>query len=258
MKLALLLLAPLSYGQQFEVGTGFAHLSQAIMDPGIRDSRTPSLTEADFTLPIQLPKPPCVNCVVEAAPTIRESRTVETPRITVSVSRMPSSTLRAFSGQMPEAAALYSIRACNATDKPQELDPGQIEQAIVRAGIAIVPRELARPTVEQSQSRAAGWLRMLGIAAPAVAGAVLGFGASGGLQLNGWQAAGLSVIGSGLKLLGDADATTRAQERRQFDDAGAWLSDMPAVMLEAGRCAPAVRALGSFDPSRKAFIVTVQ
>jgi hypothetical protein len=87
---------------------------------------------------------------------------------------------------------------------------------------------------------------------------VLGFGASGGLQLNGWQAAGLSVIGSGLKLLGDADSATRAQERRQFDDAGAWLTDMPAVLLEPGRCAPAVRALGSFNRDRRAFIVAVQ
>jgi hypothetical protein len=220
--LALTLLASVSYGQQFEVGGTFAHLSN-LVDPE----------------------------------TGKESLQVA-PRLTVSVSRMPSSTLRAFSGQMPEAAALYSIRACNATDKPQELDPGVVEQAIVRAGIAIVPRELARPTVERSQSRAAGLWRVIGIAAPAVAGAVLGFGASGGLQLNGWQAAGLSVIGSGLKLLGDADSATRAQERRQFDDAGPWLSDMPAVMLDAGRCAPAVRALGSFDPSRKAFVLEVR
>jgi hypothetical protein len=212
--LTLALLASASYGQQWEVGTGFAHLSN-LVDPATGKES------------------------LQVAPA---------PRLTVSVSRMPSSTLRAFSGQMPEAAALYSIRACNATDKPQELDPGVIEQAIVRAGIAIVPRELARPTVERAQSRAA----------PAVAGAVLGFGAAGGLQLNGWQAAGLSVIGSGLKLVGDADSATRAQERRQFDDAGIWLTDMPAVMLEAGRCAPAVRALGSFDPSRRAFIVTVQ
>jgi hypothetical protein len=180
------------------------------------------------------------------------------PRLTVAVSRMPSSTLKAFSGQMPEAAALYSIRACNATSKPQELDPGQVEMAIVASGIAIVPRELARPTVERSQSRAAGLWRVLGIAAPAVAGAVLGFGASGGLKLNGWQAAGLSVIGSGLKLVGDADSAARAQERRQFDDAGPWLSDMPAVLLEPGRCYPAVRALGSFDRERRAFIVEVQ
>jgi len=180
------------------------------------------------------------------------------PRLTVAVSRMPPETLLSLTGKFPRGAALYSLRICNTTKTPQELDPGQVEMAIVASGISVVDKTLARPTVERSQSRAAGLWRVLGIAAPAVAGAVLGFGASGGLKLNGWQAAGLSVIGSGLKLVGDADSAARAQERRQFDDAGPWLSDMPAVLLEPGRCAPAVRALGSFDPSRKAFIVEVQ
>jgi hypothetical protein len=248
--LALVLLASASYGQRWEVGTGFAHLSQAIVQDYGRSGPVGPLGSVDPGQIEWQPPLPMVRTVANPA--------TVAPRITVSVSRMPSSTLRAFSGQMPEAAALYSIRACNATDKPQELDPGVVEQAIVRAGIAIVPRELARPTVERSQSRAAGLWRVVGIAAPAAASVLLGLGASNSINLKGWQVTGLSLASGGLKLVGDADSATRAQERRQFDDAGPWLTDMPAVMLDAGRCAPAVRALGSFDPSRKAFIVTVQ
>jgi hypothetical protein len=215
------LLASLSHGQSFQVGLSFAQVSQAIV-------------------------------AEESGPKAQASA----HRFTVAVSRQPSAVLRAVSGEhMPEATALYSVRVCNVSAEAATLDAGAIEAAIVREGIAIVPRPLSQRAVARTRTRARSMLARLGEVAVFAAPIVLGFAASGAVRLSDWQIAGVSGLGAGLRIVADSSAGERAAVTEGIAELGTWLSDMPAMLVEPDRCAPAVLTLGSFDPQRRALVI---
>jgi hypothetical protein len=177
-------------------------------------------------------------------------------RFTVAVSRQPSAVLRSVAGEkMPEATALYSVRVCSAAREAVTLDAGAVESAIVREGIAIVPRPLSQRAVTRTRTRARSMLARLGEVAVFAAPIVLGFAASGAVRLSDWQIAGVSGLGAGLRIVADASAGERAAAAEGIAELGTWLSDMPAMLVEPDRCVPAVLTLGSFDPQRRALVI---
>lgn len=179
-------------------------------------------------------------------------------RLVVSVSRQSSAVLRAFAGGLPEATALYSVRVCSRATGRTEADPGLIETAIVEAGIAVTPRSLAQLAVHRERSRALSVLAKLGETAAVAAPVVVGFAASGTLALKAWQVAAISGFGSGLKLIGDATTSDRERAGEPIAAAGAWLSEMPVMVLEPGHCSPPMLMLGSFDPKRRAEVLYIE
>lgn len=179
-------------------------------------------------------------------------------RLVVSLSRQPSSVLRAVAGGIPEAAAIYSVRACSRATESTKVDPGQLEVAIVGAGVAVTPRPLAQLAVQRSRSRTLSVLARVGEAAAFAAPVVMGFAATGAVPLKAWQAAGISGLGAALRIAADASQDERGHVREPVSAVGAWLSEMPTMVLEPGQCTPAMLLMGSFDPRKRAEVLYLQ
>lgn len=194
------------------------------------------------------------------APPTWANLTEQSPaRLRVSVSRQPAAVFRAVIGErLPEGAALYTVRVCGIASSGVEVDPGAIEQAVVGRGVSITPRALAQHTFTRSRSRGMSALVRFGEMAMIAAPVVVGFAASGNLSLKPWQITAVSGLGTGLRLLGDSTQSDRDRARASIGDLGAWLSDMPVMLLDAGRCTPPLLAIGSFDPKFKTEVFEIR
>ncbi len=177
-------------------------------------------------------------------------------RLTVAVSRQSLAVLRSVTGTTPEGASLYSVRVC--ANVATQLDQGIIEQALVASGISISPRGLAQLAVTRSRSKKsiAFWraLDIVGYVAPAV----IGFAASGSIKLEAYQIALISGFGSAVRIAQDAAKPERDRAGESITGLGLWLSDMPAMSLEAGRCTASLLVLGNYSKSFTAGVLEIQ
>lgn len=169
------------------------------------------------------------------------------PRYRITASKQTLATLRAVMRErVPEGTALYTVRVCNLAPAGIGIDPGTVEQAMERRGIAVSTRPLTQATARRTRSLGASIMARVGEVAQIAAPMVLGAAAGGVIQLSGPWAAGVAALGTGLRIVGDASRPELDAINASVGDLGEWLADAKWITLAAGQCSSRLLVLGSY------------